>query len=109
MGNAVDTTTRDANRKALVDAIIEQTRPEKTGQFSFDGFSWSEDGSRLRLNGDFDTPSVTLTFLKKGRVNVCPEGHESWHMTVESTYQDFNKLAMDILATVTVIRIRGGF
>ena len=100
---------RDENRKRLVDAIIEQTKPEKTGQFSFDGFSWSPDGTRLRLNGDFDTPSVTLTFLTVGRVNVCPEGHESWNMTVQSTYLDYNKLAMDILAAVTVVRIRGGF
>ena len=95
-----------ARRDALVNAIIAETKPEKTGTFSFDYFGW-EDGSVLHLGGDHGTPDFTLIFYEGGKVMVSPDSNTSCTKVVETDYSDTPKLAKDILATITVIMLVG--
>lgn len=101
-------TQENLARNQLIDALIAQTAPEKTGTFCFDGFEWEKDKPTLQLHGDHGTPDFRLEFLKGGAVRVTPNENSSWGLTVGSTYKDFQKLAQDILATMIVILIRMG-
>lgn len=95
-------------RTAMINAIIASTKPEKTGQFCFDGFVWDDMKPILELQGDFDTPSFRLEFYAGGKVNVVPVENPSWAIMLNSTFSDFSKLAQDILAAMLVVCICSG-
>lgn len=95
------------NREKLVNELIEETKPEKTGTFCFDFFNWDEHQPVLHLEGDHGTPDFTLTFLAGARVLVSLDSNPSWAKVVESVYDNPNKLAKDILVTMAVIQLIG--
>ena len=98
---------RQTNRDALTDAIIEETAPEKTGTFCFDGFMWDKSKPVLRLMGDHGTPDFTLTFFEGGKVLVTPDSNPSWQRMLNGDFGDVRKLAKDILATMLVVNLVG--
>ncbi len=106
-GTDIKTEKRDTQRKALTEALIKATRPEKTGTWSWDGFMWDEKLPILHIMGDHGTPDFTLTFCEGGAVIVSPDSNPSWATKLNSTYTDYDKLAADIIATTVVIDLRG--
>ena len=106
-----------ANRERLTRAIIEETKPEKTHQWSWDFMAWDEQLPILKLGGQHGTPDFELTFLvkklpsgkKKDLVLVKPTTHPSWAITVETDFRNSQKTARDIVAATQISAIQGGF
>ena len=102
--------TKEENRKLLLEAIIEETKPEKTNAWCWDGMSWDENKPILHLWGDHCTPNFTLTFRRsKGRdlVIVTPDSNPSWSKTVTADFKDLRRTAADIVACTLVIDLVG--
>ena len=103
----METATKSKNRQELAEAIWDETRPEKSGTWCWDGGMWDEKLPILHLYGDHGTPDFTLTFFKD-RVLVSPDANTSWAKTVEvKNYNDLKKVAKDIVAATLIINLVG--
>lgn len=98
---------KEQNRQELMMAIINATRPERTGEWCWDGMAWDDSLPILHLYGDHGTPDFTLTFFAN-RVLVSPDRNPSWAKTVQvQDYCDLVKIASDIVATTLIVDIVG--
>lgn len=99
---------RETNRRELVDAIFEQTGPERTGRFSWDGGRWI--GQTLHLDGQHLTPDAEVAFVRGGDAvitlkragRVLITATTSWSRNFQATAQNVVTAALVAYSTTPV-------